>query len=218
MWDVTSSWCRAAMRARPSISSAEHVGTNRGVMTGCGAGPRGAHSLQTPLLGSTSAPLPPLSASESIPSTKRSVSASESAVVSQYDSGAFRSMFTLPTKARWPMPEAIRPSCSAASVWIVAKYMHDVVPFRSVRATAFRQTRAAKAASLNLASEGKVYLLSQSSSWRSYPIPVNENCGACVCVSTSPGQRKPRAGRSRMTQPRLSTTSPPSRSTRLLPG
>ena len=66
------------------------------------------------------------------------------------------------------MPEAIRPSCSAASVWIVAKYMHDVVPFRSVRATAFRQTRAAKAESLNLASEGKVYLLSQSSSWRSY--------------------------------------------------
>ena len=95
-------------------------------------------------------------------------------------------MFTLPTKARWPRPAAIRPSCTAASVWIVANQRQLVVPWRSVRRTALWHTRAACCRSDHFASDGKVYVVSQSSSCMSYPVPANLNCDACVIRELPP--------------------------------
>ena len=68
--DCTSRSCRDAIPPSAFISSEVHVGTKRGVITGTAGGPRGA------------APAPSAPA-RSIESTKRSVSATLSAVLSQ---------------------------------------------------------------------------------------------------------------------------------------
>ena len=114
------SLCSAAILPSARISCAVHVGTKRGVMTGTLGGPMGCFGSLTSA-GASLGCVEALAGPSIISLINLSVSAILSDVVSRYVSGAFRSIFTLPTKERCPWVRAIWPSSTAASVCSVPK-------------------------------------------------------------------------------------------------